>query len=146
MKPEELGEKVEGPGGSQVYAYIQWANGLAAQVKDAEDTGGFALGEVFNALPRPVKDLIHCEAPIGIQRHHHHQQRRSGKCSQQPTSKLPAHLSASRCSASTSSNCSTANNEPICKHGWQRKSVCTTSADDTVQRPKSWWLRHWTRS
>ena len=61
LKPEELGEKVEGPCGSQVYAHIQWANGLAAQLRDAEDMGGFALGEVFNALPCLVKDLIHHE-------------------------------------------------------------------------------------
>ena len=64
MKPEELGEKVEGPGSSQVYTHIQWANGLAAWARDAEDTGGFALGEVFNALPCPVKDLIHCEPQL----------------------------------------------------------------------------------
>ena len=61
LKPEELGEKVEGPGGSQVYVHIQWGNGLAAQVRDVEDMGGFALGEVFNALLCPVKDLIHRE-------------------------------------------------------------------------------------
>ena len=61
LKPDELGEKVEGQGGSQVYAHIRWANGLASRVRDAEDTGGFALGEVFNALLCPVKDLIHHE-------------------------------------------------------------------------------------
>lgn len=61
LKPEELGEKVDGPGGSQVYAHVRWANGLAARARDAEDTGGFALGEVFNALPRPVKELIRRE-------------------------------------------------------------------------------------
>ena len=61
LKPDELGEKVEGQGGSQVYAHIQWANGLASWARDAEDMGGFALGEVFNTLPRLVKDLICCE-------------------------------------------------------------------------------------
>ena len=61
MKPEELGEKVEGPGGSQVYTHIQWANRLTVQARDAEDMGGFALGEVFNALLHLVKDLIRRE-------------------------------------------------------------------------------------
>ena len=61
LKPEELGEKVKGPGGSQVYTHIQWANGLAVQVRDAEDMGGFALGEVFDTLPCLVKDLIRHE-------------------------------------------------------------------------------------
>ena len=61
LNAEELGEKVEGPGGSKVYAHVRWANGLTAHVREAGDTGGFALGEVFNALPKPVKDLIRCE-------------------------------------------------------------------------------------
>ena len=63
LKAEELGEgeKVEGPGGSKVYAHIQWANRLAARVREAEDSSGFALGEVFKDLPHPVKDLIRRE-------------------------------------------------------------------------------------
>ena len=52
---------MEGPGGSKVYVHIRWANGLAAHVREAEDSSGFALGEVFKDLPRPVKDLIRCE-------------------------------------------------------------------------------------
>ena len=61
LKAEDLGKKVEGPGGSQIYAHVRWANGLAARARDAGDTGGFALGEIFNALPRPVKELIRRE-------------------------------------------------------------------------------------
>ena len=61
LMAESLGKKVEGAGGSQVYAHVQWANSLAAHVRDAGDTGGFALGEVFNALPQPIKNLIRKE-------------------------------------------------------------------------------------
>lgn len=61
LKPEDLGEKIDGPGGSRVYSHVRWANGLASRVRDAEDTVGFALGETFDALPRPVKDLIRRE-------------------------------------------------------------------------------------
>lgn len=31
LKPEDLGEKVDGPGGSKVYAHVKWANGLASR-------------------------------------------------------------------------------------------------------------------
>ena len=56
LNAEELGEKVEEPGGSKVYTHVRWANGLTAHIREAGDTGGFTLGEVFNALPKPVKD------------------------------------------------------------------------------------------
>ena len=61
LKAQELGEKVEGPGGSKVYTHIQWANRLAACVREAEDSSGFVLSKVFKDLPCPVKDLIRCE-------------------------------------------------------------------------------------
>ena len=61
LTAEELGEKVEGPGGSKVYAHVQWANRLTAQVREAEDTSGYVLREVFKDLPHPVKDLIRCK-------------------------------------------------------------------------------------
>ena len=99
LKPEELGEKVEGPDGSQVYAYIWWANGLAALARDTEDTSGFALGEVFNALPCLVKDLVCCEMLL--------------------TTHIwnpPAHLSTSCCCTNTSLNPSTSIDKPIHKH------------------------------
>ena len=49
---------MEGPGGSKVYTHVRWANGLTAHVREAEDSSGFVLGEVFKDLPCPVKDLI----------------------------------------------------------------------------------------
>ena len=61
LTAEELCEKVEGPGGSKIYTHVQWANGLTARVREADDTGGFTLGEIFNALPHPVKDLVRHE-------------------------------------------------------------------------------------
>ncbi|KIM71871.1 hypothetical protein PILCRDRAFT_16639 [Piloderma croceum F 1598] len=61
LKPEELGKKVEGPGGAQIWSHVKWATGLASRVRDAEDAMGFLLGDVYKALPRPVRDLIHTE-------------------------------------------------------------------------------------
>jgi hypothetical protein len=61
LKPEELGKKVDGPGGAQVWSHVKWAAGLASRVRDAEDTTGFLLGDVYKALPRPVRDLIRTE-------------------------------------------------------------------------------------
>ena len=58
---ENLGEKMDGPGGSQMYSHVCCANRLAAKVRDAEDTAHFALGETFDALPRPIKELIRHE-------------------------------------------------------------------------------------
>ena len=57
LKPEELGKKIEGPGRSQVYAHVRWANRLTVHARDTEDKGGFALGEVYNALPHPIREL-----------------------------------------------------------------------------------------
>ena len=61
LKPEELGKKVEGPGGAQVWSHVKWATGLASRVHDAEDTTGFLLNDVYKGLPRPIRDLIHTE-------------------------------------------------------------------------------------
>ena len=61
LTAEELGEKVEGSGGSKVYAHVQWANRLTAHIREAEDTSRYVLGEVFKDLPHPVKDLIRCK-------------------------------------------------------------------------------------
>ena len=58
LKAEDLGKKVDGPGGHQIWSHIKWATGLASKVRDAEDTTGFLIGEVYNALPRPVRELI----------------------------------------------------------------------------------------
>jgi hypothetical protein len=54
LKAEDLGKKVDGPGGHQIWSHVKWATGLASKVRDAEDTTGFLIGEVYNALPRPV--------------------------------------------------------------------------------------------
>ena len=62
LKPEELGKKVEGPGGAQIWSHVKWATGLASRVRNAEDTTGFLLSDVHKALPRPVRDLI-CTEP-----------------------------------------------------------------------------------
>jgi len=61
LKPAELGIKVEGPGGTQVWSHVKWATGLASRVRDAEDSTGFLLGDVYNALPRPIRELIRKE-------------------------------------------------------------------------------------
>ena len=61
LKPDELGKKVEGPGGVMMWSHVKWATGLASRVRDAEDTTGFLLSEVYNALPKPVRDLIRKE-------------------------------------------------------------------------------------
>jgi formylmethanofuran dehydrogenase subunit A len=61
LKPGELGKKVESPGGVQVWSHVKWANGLASRVRDAEDKSAFLLSEVFDALPEPVRNLIHKE-------------------------------------------------------------------------------------
>jgi hypothetical protein len=61
LKPEELGKKVDGPGGAQIWSHVKWATGLASRVRDAEDTTGFLLSDVHKALPRPVRDLIRTE-------------------------------------------------------------------------------------
>ena len=61
LKAENLGEKMDSPGGSRMYSHIHWANGLAAKVRDIEDTANFALGKMFDALPCPIKELICCE-------------------------------------------------------------------------------------
>src|SRR5882762_2043175 len=67
LKPAELGIKVEGPGGTQVWSHVKWATGLASRVRDAEDSTGFLLGDVYNALPKPVRDLIRKEPRASYQ-------------------------------------------------------------------------------
>ena len=62
LKPEELGKKVESPGGVQVWSHVKCANGLASRVRDAEDKSAFLLSEVFDALPEPICDLV-CKEP-----------------------------------------------------------------------------------
>jgi hypothetical protein len=61
LKPEELGKKTESSSGILVWSHVKWANGLASQVRDAEDKSAFLLSEVFDALPEPVRDLIRKE-------------------------------------------------------------------------------------
>jgi hypothetical protein len=61
LKVEDLGKKVEGPGGALVWSHVKWATGLASRVRDAEDSTGFLLGDTYNALPRPVRELIRKE-------------------------------------------------------------------------------------
>jgi hypothetical protein len=59
---EELGKKVECPGGVQVWSHVKWANSLASQVCDAEDKSAFLLSEVFDTLLEPVHNLV-CKEP-----------------------------------------------------------------------------------
>jgi len=61
LKPEDLGKKVDSPGGTQVWTHIKWENGLSSQVHDAEDKSAFLLGEVFDVLLEPIHDLVHKE-------------------------------------------------------------------------------------
>jgi hypothetical protein len=59
---KELGKKIEGPGGGQMWSHVKWAMGLASRACDAEDTIGLLLTDVYNALPRPVCKLTHSKA------------------------------------------------------------------------------------
>jgi hypothetical protein len=61
LKAEDIGKKVEGPGGGQIWSHVKWATGLASRVRDAEDTSAFLITDVYNALPRPVRELIRKE-------------------------------------------------------------------------------------
>jgi hypothetical protein len=61
LRTEDIGKKVEGPGGSQVWSHVKWATGLASRVRDAGDTSAFLITDVYNGLPRPVRELIRKE-------------------------------------------------------------------------------------
>jgi hypothetical protein len=61
LKLEELGKKVDSPGGTQVWSHIKWANGLSSRVCDVEDKSAFLLSKVFDVLPEPVRDLVRKE-------------------------------------------------------------------------------------
>jgi len=61
LKPEDIGKKVEGPGGGQVWSHVKWATGLPSRVRDAGDTSAFLITDVYNALPKPVRELIRKE-------------------------------------------------------------------------------------
>ena len=58
LKVEDIGKKVEGPGGGQIWSHVKWATGLASRVRDASDTSAFLLTDVYNTLPKPVRELI----------------------------------------------------------------------------------------
>ena len=58
LKAEDLGKKVDGPGGTLIWSHVKWANGLSTRVCDAEDSMGFLISEVDGNLPRPVHKLI----------------------------------------------------------------------------------------
>jgi hypothetical protein len=62
LKVEELGKKVEGPGGAQIWSHVKWATGLASRVHDAEDATRFLLSDIYKTLPCPVCNLI-CTEP-----------------------------------------------------------------------------------
>jgi len=61
LKAEDIGKKVEGLGGGQIWSHIKWATGLPSRVRDAGDTSAFLITDVYNALPRPVRELIRKE-------------------------------------------------------------------------------------
>ena len=61
LKPEDVGKKVEGPGGGQIWSHVKWATGLASRVRDAGDTSAFLITEIYNGLPKPVRELIRKE-------------------------------------------------------------------------------------
>jgi len=58
LKVEDLGKRVDGPGGTSIWSHVKWANGLSTRVRDAEDSTGFLISEVYGNLPRPVRELI----------------------------------------------------------------------------------------
>jgi hypothetical protein len=55
---ETLGTKTETAGSKEVWTHIKWANGLLPKAKDADDTNGLLLQDVFDSLPAPIRDLI----------------------------------------------------------------------------------------
>ena len=61
LKAEDIGKKVEGPGGGQIWSHVKWATGLALRVRDAGDTSAFLITDIYNALPQPVRELIRKE-------------------------------------------------------------------------------------
>src|SRR5882762_10123774 len=61
LKAEDIGKKIEGLGGSQIWSHIKLATGLASRVRDAGDTSVFLITDIYNALPRPVRELIRKE-------------------------------------------------------------------------------------
>jgi hypothetical protein len=62
LDPRELGKKVDGPGGGQMWSHVKWATGLASRARDAEDTICLLLTDIYNALPRPVRELTRGKA------------------------------------------------------------------------------------
>ena len=58
LKPEDIGKKVEGLGGGQIWSHVKWATGLTSRVRDASDTSVFLLTDVYNTLPKLVRELI----------------------------------------------------------------------------------------
>ena len=62
LASKDLGKKIEGPGGGQMWSHVKWATGLASRARDAEDTIGLLLTDVYNSLPRPVRELTRSKA------------------------------------------------------------------------------------
>ena len=62
LDPRELGKKVDGPGGDQMWSHIKWATSLASRACDTEDTICLLLTDTYNALPRPVRELTRGKA------------------------------------------------------------------------------------
>jgi hypothetical protein len=58
LKVEDIGKKVEGLGGGQIWSHVKWATGLTSRVCDAGDTSAFLITDIYNVLPRPVQELI----------------------------------------------------------------------------------------
>jgi hypothetical protein len=58
LEPDDLGKLATGPGKMKLWSHVKWAAGLNRRVCNAEDTTGFFLVEVFNSLPKLVRDLI----------------------------------------------------------------------------------------
>ena len=54
LKVEDIGKKVEGPGGGQIWSHIKWATGLASRVCDTGNTSAFLITDIYNTLPWPV--------------------------------------------------------------------------------------------
>lgn len=44
-----------------MWSHVRWASGLAAKVREAEDSTGLLLADVFDGLPLPIRDMIRRE-------------------------------------------------------------------------------------